>query len=191
MIEALKALVRLVTFLLLVILAVAGLAAAVLSIAPSVVAEAIGLAVLRDSVGGLLRVAEAPGPVPLVTALSALGAIVLGLLLLIGALAPRRERLVLLEEGVEGTLAARKRPLAQIAGALTEQTRGVTAAKTKLRPSRRGTGGRIAVEAAHPRTADPGEVKERATEALSSLTGAFKLKARVRPKLGERGSRVQ
>lgn len=190
MIRALKGLARLVTFLLLVVLAVAGLAAAVLSIAPSV-AEAIGLPALRDSVGELLRVAEAPGPIPIVTALSALGAIVVGLLLLIGALAPERERLVLLEEGTDGTLAARKRPLGQIAGALTEQTRGVTAAKTKLRPSRRGTGGRIDVEAAHPRTADPGDVKQRATEALSSLTGAFKLKTRVRPKLGEPGSRVQ
>jgi len=190
MIEALKALARLVTFLLLVILAVAGLAAAVLSIAPSV-AEVIRLPELRDAVGELLRVAEAPGVIPLVTALAALGAIVLGLLLLIGALAPEPERLVLLEEGAEGTLAARKRPLGQIAGALTEQTRGVTAAKAKLRPSRRGTGGRIEVEAAHPRTADPGEVRQRATEALASLAGAFKLKTRVRPKLGERGSRVQ
>lgn len=190
MIRVLKGLARLVTFLLLVVLAAAGLGVAVLAIAPSL-AEAISLPVLRDSVGELLRIAEGPGPVPAVTALSALGASLVGLLLLIGVLAPEPERLALLEEGAGGTLAARKRPLSQIAGALTEQTRGVTAAKTKLRPSRRGTGGRIDVEAAHPRTADPREVKQHATEAIASLTDAFKLKARVRPTLGERGSRVQ
>ena len=58
--------------------------------------------------------------------------VLLGLLLLIGALAPRRERRAVLEQGEHGTLDARG-ALAQMFTALAERTRGVTHAKAKLR----------------------------------------------------------
>lgn len=198
MILLLRTLTRLITFLLLLALAVFGGAVAVFSIGGGSgtfslpgLAELIGLPVLRDDAGMLLRAVEAGGPIALVTALAALGAIVVGLLLLIGAFAPRRERLVVLEQDDSGTLAARRRPLARAAAALAEGTRGVTATRVRVRPRRRGRGGKLRVRASHPRTADPDQVRTAATSALEPLTGAFGLKATVEPKLGEAGQRVQ
>jgi len=91
----LRALARLVTFLLLLALAIVGLAVAVLGL--SWLAELVGLPTLEKEAGRLLGAVEADGSVAVVSALSGLGAMVLGVLLLIGALTPRRERLVVLD----------------------------------------------------------------------------------------------
>ena len=189
MILLLRALARLVTFLLLLALAVAGLAVAVLGL--SLLAELVGLPTLEKEAGRLLGAVEADGSVAVVSALSGLGAMVLGVLLLIGALTPRRERLVVLDQGDDGTVAARRRALSRAVGALAEQGRGVTASKVKLKPRRRARGGRLAIRAAHPRSADPAEVERRARESVDPLSQAFGLKTRVRPRLGEPGQRVQ
>lgn len=198
MILLLRTLARLITFLLLLALAVAGGAVAVFSIGGGSgtfsipgLAELIGLPVLRDDVGTLLRTVEGDGGIAVVTALAALGAIVVGLLLLVGAFAPRRERLVVLEQDDSGTVAARRRALGRAAAALAEGTRGVTATRVRIKPRRRARGGRVRVRASHPRTADPDEVRTAATSALEPLTGAFGLTATVDPKLGEAGQRVQ
>lgn len=190
-----RALVRLVSFLLLVILAVAGIVLAVFCIGtgtsgPSLggLAALIDLSTLRDTVGGWLEQLEASGPVAVVAALCGLGAILLGLLLLAGILVPRRERLVTLTSGENGTLAARRRPLAQAATALVEQVRGVTEARVRVRPRRR-SGGRLAVRASRGRPADPDEVRSAVREQLGGLTGPFELKARV--DVPRRGARVQ
>ena len=98
----------------------------------------------------LCLVVEASGPIALVAALSGLGAVLLGLLLMAGVLVSRRERLVTLAEGQRGSLAARRRPLAQAATALVEQVRGVTEARVRMRPRRTG-GGRLAVRASQSR----------------------------------------
>jgi hypothetical protein len=74
--------------------------------------------------------------------------------------------------------------------ALTEQARGVSDAKVRVRPRRR-TGGTIRVRANRPRTADAKAVNEAVEEQLAALTGPFKLDARVNSRLGGRGSRVQ
>lgn len=58
-----------------------------------------------------------------------------------------RERLVTLSRGEPGTVAARRRALAQVATALVERDRGVTEARVRVRPMRRRTGGRLSARA--------------------------------------------
>ena len=98
---------------------------------------------------------------------------------------------MVLERDGDTTLAARRRPLGQVAAALVEQGRGVTATKVKVRPKRRGAGGRVEVTAMRTADTNDADIKRAADEALQPLTSEFALKARVRPKLGEAGQRVQ
>jgi hypothetical protein len=190
-----RALVRLVSFLLLVLLALAGLLVAVFCIGtgstgPSLggLADLLQLSSLRDTVGAWLDQLEASGPVAVVAALSGLGATLLGLLLVAGVLVPRRDRLVTLATGEHGTLAARRRPLAQAATTLVEQVRGVTEARVRVRPRRRA-GGRLAVRASRSRPADPRQLRDAIRERLGSLTDPFKLSTRV--DVRRRGARVE
>jgi hypothetical protein len=192
-----RALVRLLAFLLLALLALAGLAAAVFSIQSGTAAlsYANGLSLVggpdaRDTVGSFLDGVEG-GSNGLLVALSGAAAVLLGLLLLAGLLAPSRERVVTLArtEGF-GRLAARPRPLAQAATALAEQVHGVTAARASVRPGRRA-GGTLSVRADHPRPVDDDEVRRGIEDRLRPLTEPFGLRARVQTRVGERGSRVQ
>ena len=190
-----RALARVVTVLLLVLLSVAGLALAIFCIGtgtsgPSLggLAALLNLDTVRDTVGDWLAGLEASGPVAVIGLLCGLGAMLLGLLLLAGLLVPRRERLVTLTRDKRGTLAARRRALGQAAAALVEQTRGVTGARVRVRPFRRA-GGRLTVRAARVRPADPGELRRQALARLKALTDPFKLKARV--EVARRGARVE
>jgi hypothetical protein len=194
----LRALARLVTFVLLVVLAACGLAVAIFSIGGSRtgdfslpgLARLVHLGALRDQVGELLGDLAGPGPVAGIAALCGLGAVAVGVLLLLGVLWPRRERLVILDRGEEGTLAARRRVLARVASALAEQTRGVTATRVKVRSGRR-RGARLAVRADHSHNQQPKDVRQRTQLALAPLTDAFGLRARVQPRLGRRRRRVE
>jgi hypothetical protein len=193
----LRALLRVVTFLVLVVLAVAGLATAVFSIQGGTsglslpkLAELAQLPALRDRTGELLSAVEASGGVARYSLLAGALAMLLGLLLLIAALVPRRERLVELERGDDGTLNARRRPLAQAARALVEPARGVTEAKVKARPRRRG-GGRLLVRASRTRPAEDAAVKAGVSERLQPLTQPFELTTTVRVRQADRGARVQ
>lgn len=190
-----RALVRLVSFVLLAGLAVAGLVLAVFCVGTGTTGPSLGglasllpAASVRDTVGSWLSQLEAGGSVALVAGLCGLGAVAIGLLLIAGLLVPRRERLVTLAADSDGTLAARRRPLAQAAQALVEQVRGVTEAKVRVRP-RRTSGGRLRVRAARPRPADAGQVRGAIDEQLLGLTEPFKLKAHV--DVAQRGARVQ
>jgi hypothetical protein len=190
-----RGLVWLVSFLLLVLLSVAGLVLAVFCIGTGTSGPSLGrlasllqLDSLRDTVATWLAQLEADGSIATVAGLCGLGAMLLGVVLLVGLLAPRRERLVKLPGETNGTVAARRRPLGQAAGTLVEQTRGVTGAKARVRPGRRG-GGRVNVRASRPRSADANQVRGGALEQLRDLTEPFGLKARVR--LDGRGERVQ
>ena len=198
MILLLRGIARLVAFLLLVVLAVCALAVAVASIGgeggggfgiPGL-AELVRLPQLQDLVRGLFEQVEGSGGAQAIPALAGLGAVLLGLLLLVGALWPRRERLVSLESGPEGTLAARRRALGQVAAALAEQSRGVTAAKVRVRPRRGRRGGRLELRAVHPRSSEAKEVERQATGLFEPLTGPFSFRAKVRPRLGGPGARV-
>ncbi len=196
MVIALRAFARLFTFLALVALAAAGLAAAVFSIGASGdlslarLADLVALPKLEDEAGKLFAAVEADGPVALRSALAGLAAVALGVGLLVGALAPTRERTLQLEDDDEGRLEARRRALGQVASALVEQERGVDAKRVRVRPRRKGPGGRLMLRASHPSSADPDDVERRATAALASLTGPFHLEPRVRAR-PESGRRVR
>ena len=193
----LRALLRIVTFVVLVVLAVAGLAAAVFSIQGGTgglslpkLAEYAQLPAVRDRTGDLLSAVEASGSVARYSLLAGALAVLLGLLLLVAALVPRRERLVELERGDDGTLNARRRPLAQAARALVEPARGVTEAKVRARARRRG-GGTLRVRALRTRPAQDAAIRASIAERLQPLTQPFKLKTTVRVREADRGARVQ
>ena len=198
MILLLRAVARLLTVALFVVLAACGLAIAIFSIGGSRtgdfnlpgLARLVHLGDLRNQVGELLHDLAGPGPVAVITVLCGLGALAVGLLLLVGMLWPRRERVVVLEASEEGTLAARRRALGRVAGALAEQVRGVTASKVKVRPGR-WRGGRLSVRASHSRTQESQDVRQRTQLALAPLTEAFGLRARVQPRLERRDRRVE
>ncbi len=185
-----RALVRLVALLLLVAVALLGLAAVAAAVDPAGVTGLIGLPPLRDRVGGWFDDLATGGPVARFSALAGAGAVLLGLVLLAGLLVPRRERLVRLAGTEHGTLDARRRPLAQMAGHLAEQVRGVTGARTTVKARRRGAA-RLRVRADRPRNVPAAATKQAVTAQLEPLTGPFKLKANVQTRLGDRGRRVQ
>ncbi len=196
---ALRALARAIAFLLLVALAALGLATAIFSLQgnsntlslPRLAAH-FRLPQLEDIAGDYLSSLERSGPTAWISVGAGAAAAALGLLVLVGELAPRRERVLVLDGEEGSTLAARRRPLTQIAAALAEQERGVSLAKTRVRSSRWRTGGGLRVTAFHPRNRAPNEIVTRVSGAVEPLANAFHLRTRVRPRLGERGrARVQ
>ena len=186
MILLLRALVRLLGFLLLIALALVGLGFALAAL----LGDELGVQLEDSAVSRWLERLEGDGTQVLEAVIGG-GMVLLGLLLLIGALAPRRERRAVLEQGEHGTLDARRRPLTQMFTALAERTRGVTHAKAKLRLGRRPRHGRLVVRAERPRTTESAAVREAVRSDVGELAGAFGLKTRVQAPLGRRGRRVQ
>jgi len=198
MVLVLRAFARLIALLLLLALALLGLATAIFSIQGDTralslptLARHFQLPPLREVVEDFLSQLEADGPVAWVSVGGGAAAIALGTLLLIGALVPRRERLAVLEENGTARLAARRRPLAQIAGALVEQVRGVTDERTRLRLRRVGRGGQLKVSAYHSRTFPSTEIEQRASAAVTPLADAFSLRLRVHARQGEGKTSVE
>ena len=186
---------RVLGFVVLVALAAAGILLAVFCIGtgthgPSLggLARLLSLGSVRHSVAHWLTRLEGPGSVAVIPGLCGLGAIALGLLLIAGVIIPRRERLVQLAQDERGAVAARRRPLAQIATALVEQVRGVGEARVRVRPFRR-SGGRLAVRASRTPSTDADAVRRAVGQQLEPLTQPFKLKARV--DVPRRGPRVE
>lgn len=190
MVLALRAIGRLAAFLVLLALALLGLVVALVALLPAL-AGAFGLTELRDTVGAYLAQLEAPGEIALVSLLSGLAAVLAGLLLLVGALAPGREPLVVADEGRDGRLAARRRPVGQMAESLVAGVRGVTATKARVRPARKGRGGRLDVSASHTRDESAEEIRRDGEAALAPLADGFGLSARVRPRVADAGKRVE
>ena len=186
MILLLRALVRLLGFLLLIALALVGLGFALAAL----LGDELGVQLEGSEVSRWLERLEGDGTQVLEAVIGG-GMVLLGLLLLIGALAPRRERRAVLEQGEHGTLDARRRPLTQMFTALAERTRGVTHAKAKLRLGRRPRHGRLVVRAERPRTTESAAVRESVRSDVGELAAAFGLKTRVQATLGRRGRRVQ
>lgn len=181
----LRALSRLATLLLLVALAAAGATAAVGSLSAGGdvslpgFARQLDLPSLRDQVGGLLGALEGPGPVAVRTALAGAAAVVLAVLLIVGALWPRRPRVLVLEEGERGRLAARRRPLRQLASALAAEAEGVRPRRVRVR-ARRAGGGRLGVRAVRDPELTSDEARTRTERALKPLAGGFALGTSVR-----------
>ena len=194
---AARMLARLIALVLTATLAVAGLAVAVFSAQgdasplslPSL-AALLRLDDLRVSVGGFLASLQAGGPVAKVAALAGAGAVVLGVLLLFGVLARRRERLVVMRRDDAGTVAARPRALGQAAVTLGEQSRDVLHAKAKATPKRHGTGGRLRLTAYHARSSDGNGATTASRDRVRALAESFSLGVRVRSRVPRRGARV-
>lgn len=195
----LRPLVRLIGLLWLLALALVGLGVALycldglVGLGSARPDRLAGLGSVRRSVGRLLDQLAAPGSLAWLSLLCGIAAVLVGLLLLVGLLRRARERLVLLElDAQAGNLAARRSAMRDMVRALVARVRGATNVKRpKLRPARRGTGGRLTLRMAHARGADPRELEGAATEALRAITEPFALKPRVRARPGERGDRVQ
>jgi hypothetical protein len=148
---------------------------------------------VRDHVGHFLDQLAAPGSTAGLALLCGLGAMLIGILLLIGAVGRRRERLVILDQDHEsGVVAARRRPLGEMARALAEPARGAASVKRpKFSLARRGTRGKLKLNATRTRTTDPRELQTALEQAVEPITEPFGLTPRVRVRLGESGNRVQ
>jgi hypothetical protein len=182
----LRGLLRLLGFLLLIALALVGGGFALAAL----LGDHLGVRLERSGVSGWLERLESGGTqVP--EALIGGGMVALGLLLLIGALAPRRERRAVLEASEHGTLDARRRVLSQMFTALAERTRGVTHARAKLRLGRRPRRGRLVVRAERPRMTQGAVVREAVQTEVAELGEAFGLKIRIQTPPDKHGQRVQ
>lgn len=148
---------------------------------------------VRRHVGRFLDRLAAPGSTAGLALLCGLAAMLLGVLLLVGVLGRRRERLVILDhDDQSGVVAARRRPLGEMVRALAEPTRGATSVKRpKFSLSRRGTHGKLKLNATRTRKTDPRELQAALETAVEPITDPFGLRPRVRVRLGESGNRVQ
>lgn len=195
----LRTLARVIGVVWMLVLALLGLAVAmycfdaVVSLGSARPDRLLGLPGVRRHVGRFLDQVAAPGSTAGLALLCGLAAMLLGVLLLIGVLGRRRQRLAILEQDRQtGAIAARPKPLRDMARALAEPARGATSVKRpKLSLSRRGTRGKLKVNATRTRTTDPQELKAAVEKAMEPITEPFSLKPRVRVGLGESGNRAQ
>jgi hypothetical protein len=193
---AARGLARLVALVLSTALAVSGLAVAVFSVqgdgstlSLASLARHLRIDDLHASVGVLLANLQADGPIAKVAALAGAGAILLGLLLLFGALARRRERLIVLRAGDDGTIAARPRAVGEAAVTLGEQSRDVLYAKARASARRRGAGGRLRLTAYHAQSPEGNGATTASRDRLQALAEPFSLRVRVRSRVPRRGVR--
>ena len=198
MILLLRFLAHLVAFLLLLALAVVGLAVAVFSIGAGEeglslprLATLVRLPELEGLTASFLGGVEGGALTDQALAAGAI-AVLASILLLIGALVRPTDRVMVLSDASEGRLVARRRALGHAVAATAERARGVTSTRVKVKPKRRGVGGRVEVVATHSRRADPAQIKEGVSEAVGALIGeARSLKVRTRPEPGEAGERAE
>jgi hypothetical protein len=195
----LRLLARLAGVLLMIILAAAGLGLALycfdafVRLGSARPDRLLHLVVVRDHVGRFLHQVSAPGPTAGLALLCGAGAILLVLLLLVGVLAPRRQRLLLLErDGQQGNLAARPAPLRQMATALAASAPGATAVtRPRLRRGGRLRASQLTMTASRSRTHEAEQVQRAIGERLQPLTEPFGVRPHVRIRSAEPGSRVQ
>lgn len=202
MIFLLQAIARLVTLVLLAVLALVGLAVAVFSVPGGdsglpALAELARLDVVREEVGAFLTTLEA-GEASDVAWIAGFGAAIVGLLLILGVVGRRAERLLPLvtdpqasaDGGGEGDadprtrsagrLAARRRPIAQMAAVLASRVRETESLSLRVRPRRRGPGGRLRVIAAFSADSDAEAGRQRIRDEVRPVAEPFALKPRVR-----------
>ena len=182
---ALRALTRLIALVVLLAgaLASAAVALSALSGSDGLVARAktAGLPGFRDDVSRDLLQLEA-GTASNTVTLVAAGVVLLSVLVIAGALVPRRQRLVALK--ADDTLAARRRVIGTALRTLARQASDVTGAKSRVRRRR----ARIA--ATHAVAADGKATRADLRARLTPVAEPFGLKLRVQSRRGARGRRV-
>ncbi|MDQ2761672.1 MAG: DUF6286 domain-containing protein [Actinomycetota bacterium] len=193
----LKTLVRLIGFLLALALCIIGLALAVFSIqggksglSITHLAHLVHLPALRHDVDTFLTRMEASGPIAVVALASGVGAVIIGVLALVGVLVPTRERLLTLSSSGDEALLARRRALAALARSLAERADGVSEAKVRVRVRRRG-GGKLTVRAQHTRATDATAARSALEAALAPLIGPLSLSAKLKVRPPEQGAGVE
>lgn len=194
----LRAFARLVEVALMLALALLGLGLAMycfdafISLGSARPDRLLHLPQVRHDVGHWLDRVAAPGPTAALALLCGLGAMMLGLLLLLGLFGSRRARLLQLEQDDNGSLAARPGPIRDMARALAAQAAGATAVKRpRLKLPRGRRRGRMTVRATRTRTEDEDTVKREVTERIDPVTEPFHLRRRVHVHRGKHGERVQ
>lgn len=142
---------------------------------------------LRFHVGHWLAQIAAPGDTAGLALLGGLVAVILGLLLLVGLLGSRRERLLVLDEdNEEGSLSARPRALSQMFRAEAERAPGVTGVKRpKIGLSRSGRRGRVKLLASRGADPDAETVDTAVHERIDPLSEELGLSSNIRVRLVE------
>lgn len=153
----------------------------------------VHLSSVSGHTGRFLAQVAAPGTTAALALLCGLGAMAIGVLLLVGTLRSSRRRLAVLDaDSTRGTVAARPRVLGDMSRHLAQQTEGATSVKRpRLSLSRNGRRGRLRVRSARTRRSDPRVVKQALAAAVSPVAEPFGLKPRIRVKLSEGRGRVQ
>ena len=189
----LKALSRLVEMLLMAAIALIGLGVGLycldglISLGSARPDRLLHLPRLRFHVGQWLAQIGAPGSDAILALIAGIVAVLVGLLLLVGLLGSRRERLLLIEDDdKQGSLAARPRTLTQMFRAESERTPGVTGVKRpKIRLARSGRRGRVKVLAARGPDPDAGTVDSAVHERLDPISEELHLSPNIRVRLVE------
>jgi hypothetical protein len=153
----------------------------------------VHLSSVSRHVGRFLAQVAAPGTTAALALLCGLGAMAIGVLLLVGTLRSSRQRLAVLEaDSGTGTVAARPRVLAEMSRHLAEQTEGAARVKRpRLSLSRTGRRGRLTVHSTRTRTSDSRTVKQALTAAVAPVSEPFALRPRVSVRVSEGRGRVQ
>ena len=197
----LKALARVVEIVLMAVIALFGIGVGLycldglISLGSGRPDRLLHLPSVRDHIGHFLHRLTFPGSVAVLTLVCGVVAVIIGLLLLIGLLGSRRERLLVVEhDGEHGDLSARRRTVSQMIRAETLETPGVTGAKRpKVRVSRNGEGARLKVLAARGPDPDAATVDQSVHERLDPISERFHLKSNIRVRLiqpkAEKGAR--
>jgi hypothetical protein len=193
----LRLLAAVLAFLLLVVVAVGGIVVAVFCLRGGTanlslhhLASMLSLPDLRDEVGPWLESLEADGPAAALAALCGLGAVLLGLGLLVGALVPRRERRLVIDQTDRGTIAARRRAAGNALADLAARPREVLGAKARVRPNRKGTGGRARLKLTEAAGTDERPKAERSRAELDELAESLSLKLQRVSRAPRRGGRT-
>jgi hypothetical protein len=195
----LRPLARLIGAILMVALALLGLAVAlycfdaVVSLGSVRPDRLVHLITVRDHVGHFLAQLAAPGQTAGLALLCGVGTIAIGIVILMGTLRSTRQRLAILEaDRVRGTLGARPRVLGEMARCLAQRTEGATRVRRpRLSFSRRRRRGRLTLRGERTRTSDPQGVRQSLTDSVAPISEPFHLKPRVRLRIGQPGSRTQ
>jgi hypothetical protein len=194
---ALRLLAAVVGFLLLVLIAVGGIVVAIFCIRGGTatlslhhLASLLSLPGLRDKVGPFLEGLEADGPVAALAALCGAGGVLLGIGLLIGALVPRRERVLIIERSDRGTISARRRAAGNALVDLAERPREVIGVKARISPNRSRTGGRARLRLTEAAGTDERPQAEQARTDLKDLAAALSLKLQTVSRRPRRGGRT-
>jgi hypothetical protein len=190
---ALKALSRLVEMLLMAAIALIGLGVGLycldglISLGSARPDRLLHLQRLRFHVGHWLAQLAAPGDTAIGAVVCGAAVAAIGLLLLIGLLGSRRERLLVIESDDErGTLAARPRTISQMIRDETERTGGVTGVKRpKVKLTRSGRRGRVRVLASRGSDPDAGTVDAAVHERIDPLAERLHLSSNIRVRLVE------